>query len=146
MADLILVNAPSRTLRELYGEPPGGLSPTCTPKRGEQTVEDWYAEQEERYGLYAELKAKRPKTLWQRVTSREEPEPVEPAQQEQEQEQERRQPARRQPARQQPELSVQQKLRQQRQSTDKGSATPSETENGIFWFAFNREKREKQDA
>jgi len=66
MADLILVDAPSRTLRELYGEPPSGLSPTCTPRRGEQTVEDWYAEQEERYGLYAELKAKRPKTLWQR--------------------------------------------------------------------------------
>lgn len=155
-----IVDAPSRLLFEAYGRPPflpqpsediGLNSPRCTPSREDTTVADWYAEQERIHGRVAAIKAKRPKTLWQRVTSREEPEPVEPepvepAQQEQEQEQERRQPARRQPARQQPELSVQQKLRQQRQSTDKGSATPSETENGIFWFAFNREKREKQDA
>ncbi len=149
-----IVDAPSRLLFEAYGRPPflprpsediGLNSPRCTPSREDTTVADWYAEQERMYGKVAAIKAKRPKTFWQRVTGREEPE-QEPAQQEQEQEQERRQPARRQPARQQPELSVQQKLRQQRQSTDKGSATPSETENGIFWFAFNREKREKQDA
>ncbi len=144
-----IVDAPSRLLFEAYGRPPflpqpsediGLNSPRCTPSREDTTVADWYADQERMYGKVAAIKAKRPKTLWQRVTSQEEQEP-EPAQQEQEQEQERRQPAR-----QQPELSVQQKLRQQRQSTDKGSATPSETENGIFWFAFNREKREKQDA
>ena len=131
-ADLILVNAPSRTLRELYGEPPGGLSPTCTPKRGEQTVDDWYAEQEERYGLYAELKARRPKTLWQRVTSREEPE-QEPAKQEPLQ----------LPARQQPQLSVQQQIRQRLQLTDKSNAIQTETEDGIYWIVL---EGENQDA
>lgn len=129
-ADLILVNAPSRTLRELYGEPPGGLSPTCTPKRGEQTVDDWYAEQEERYGLYAELKARRPKTLWQRVTSREEQELAkqEPLQL---------------PARQQPQLSVQQQIRQRLQLADKSNAIQTETEDGIYWIVL---EGENQDA
>lgn len=129
MADLILVDAPSRTLRELYGEPPSGLSPTCTPKRGEQTVEDWYAEQEERYGLYAELKAKRPKRNWfgrkEEQATQQEPAKQEPLQL---------------PARQQPQLSVQQQLRQQRQLADTSGVSETQTEDGIHWVTIEKEK------
>ena len=46
MTDLILVNAQHRTLQALYGNPPAGVVPTCTPGRGAQTVDEWYAEQE----------------------------------------------------------------------------------------------------
>ena len=139
--NLIPVDAPSRLLFEAYGRPPflpqpsediGLNSPRCTPSREDTTVADWYAEQERIHGRVAAIKAKRPKTLWQRVTSREEPEP---AQQEQE--------ALQLPARQQPRLSVQQQIRQRLQLTDKSNAIPTETEDGIYWFTF---KGEEQDA
>ena len=88
--NLIIVDAPSRMLFEAYGRPPflpqpsediGLNSPRCTPSREDTTVADWYAEQERIHGKVAAIKAKRPKTLWQRVTSREEQE-QEPAKQE----------------------------------------------------------------
>ena len=141
--NLIIVDAPSRLLFEAYGRPPflpqpsediGLNSPRCTPSREDTTVADWYAEQERMYGKVAAIKAKRPKTLWQRVTSREEPEPEqEPAKQEPLQ----------LPARQQPQLSVQQQIRQRLQLTDKSNAIPTETEDGIYWIVF---EGEKQDA
>ena len=137
--NLIIVDAPSRLLFEAYGRPPflpqpsediGLNSPRCTPSREDTTVADWYAEQERIHGRVAAIKAKRPKTLWQRVTSREEQEPAkqEPLQL---------------PARQQPQLSVQQQIRQRLQLTDKSNATPTETEDGIYWIVF---EGEKQDA
>lgn len=139
--NLIIVDAPSRMLFEAYGRPPflpqpsediGLNSPRCTPSREDTTVADWYAEQERIHGRVAAIKAKRPKTLWQRVTSREEPEP---AQQEQE--------ALQLPARQQPRLSVQQQIRQRLQLTDKSNAIQTEAEDGIYWFTF---EGEEQDA
>jgi len=81
------------------------------------------------HGKVAAIKAKRPKTLWQRVTSREEQE-QEPAKQEPLQ----------LPARQQPQLSVQQQIRQRLQLTDKSNATPTETEDGIHWVVIEKEK------
>jgi len=137
--NLIIVDAQSRMLFEAYGRPPfipqpsediGLNSPRCTPSREDTTVADWYADQERMYGKVAAIKAKRPKTLWQRVTSREEQEPAkqEPLQL---------------PARQQPQLSVQQQIRQRLQLTDKSNAIPTETEDGIYWFVF---EEEKQDA
>ena len=137
--NLIPVDAPSRLLFEAYGRPPflpqpsgdiGLNSPRCTPSREDTTVADWYADQERMYGKVAAIKAKRPKTLWQRVTSQEEQEPAkqEPLQL---------------PARQQPQLSVQQQIRQRLQLTDRSNAIPTETENGIYWFTF---KGEGQDA
>ena len=147
--NLIPVDAPSRMLFEAYGRPPflpqpsediGLNSPRCTPSREDTTVADWYAEQERIHGRVAAIKAKRPKTGWSWGKKSEAEEVQEERVVHKEQE------ALQLPARQQPQLTVQEQLRQQRQSTDKGSATPSETENGIFWFAFNREKREKQDA
>ena len=137
--NLIPVDAPSRLLFEAYGRPPflpqpsediGLNSPRCTPSREDTTVADWYAEQERIHGRVAAIKAKRPKTLWQRVTSQEEQEPAkqEPLQL---------------PARQQPQLSVQQQIRQRLQLTDKSNATPTETEDGIYWFTF---EGEEQDA
>ena len=136
--NLIPVDAPSRLLFEAYGRPPflpqpsediGLNSPRCTPSREDTTVADWYAEQERMYGKVAAIKAKRPKTLWQRVTSQEEQEP-EPAKQEPLQ----------LPARQQPQLSVQQQIRQRLQLTDKSNATPTETEDGIHWVVIEKEK------
>ncbi len=128
--NLIIVDAQSRMLFEAYGRPP--FLPRCTPSREDATCADWYADQERMYGKVAAIKAKRPKTLWQRVTSREEPE-QEPAKQEPLQ----------LPARQQPQLSVQQQIRQRLQLTDKSNATPTETEDGIYWIVF---EGEKQDA
>ena len=136
-----VLDVPSRLLFEAYGRPPflprpsediGLNSPRCTPSREDTTVADWYAEQERIHGRVAAIKAKRPKTLWQRVTSREEPEP---AQQEQEPLQ--------LPARQQPRLSVQQQIRQRLQLTDKSNAIQTEMEDGIYWFVF---EGEEQDA
>ena len=134
-----IVDAPSRLLFEAYGRPPflpqpsediGLNSPRCTPSREDTTVADWYAEQERMYGKVAAIKAKRQKTLWQRVTGREEPEPAkqEPLQL---------------PARQQPRLSVQQQISQRLQLTDKSNAIQTETEDGIYWFVF---EGEEQDA
>ena len=139
--NLIIVDAPARMLFEAYGRPPflprpsediGLNSPRCTPSREDTTCADWYADQERMYGKVAAIKAKRPKTLWQRVTSREEQE-QEPAKQESLQ----------LPARQQPQLSVQQQIRQRLQLTDKSNAIPTETEDGIYWFTF---EGEEQDA
>ena len=139
--NLIIVDAPARMLFEAYGRPPflprpsediGLNSPRCTPSREDTTVADWYAEQERMYGKVAAIKAKRPKTFWQRVTGREEPE-QEPAKQEPLQ----------LPARQQPRLSVQQQIRQRLQLTDKSNAIQTETEDGIYWFVF---EGEEQDA
>lgn len=136
--NLIIVDAQSRMLFEAYGRPPfipqpsediGLNSPRCTPSREDTTVADWYAEQERIHGRVAAIKAKRPKTLWQRVTSREEQE-QEPAKQEPLQ----------LPARQQPQLSVQQQIRQRLQLTDKSNATPTETEDGIHWVVIEKEK------
>ena len=131
-----IVDAPSRLLFEAYGRPPflpqpsediGLNSPRCTPSREDTTVADWYAEQERIHGRVAAIKAKRPKTLWQRVTSQEEQEPAkqEPLQL---------------PARQQPQLSVQQQIRQRLQLADKSNATPTETEDGIHWVVIEKEK------
>jgi hypothetical protein len=73
MSELILVDAPFRTMQALYGNPPfvpppdetiGMSAPICTPSRGDNSVREWYAEQEARHGLYAALKAKRPKRNW----------------------------------------------------------------------------------
>ena len=136
--NLIIVDAPSRLLFEAYGRPPflpqpsediGLNSPRCTPSREDTTVADWYAEQERMYGKVAAIKAKRPKTLWQRVTSQEEQEPAkqEPLQL---------------PARQQPQLSVQQQIRQRLQLTDKSNAIPTKTEDGIYWIVFDGEKQD----
>ena len=137
--NLIIVDAPARMLFEAYGRPPflprpsediGLNSPRCTPSREDTTVADWYAEQERIHGRVAAIKAKRPKTLWQRVTSQEEQEPA-------------KQESLQLPARQQPQLSVQQQIRQRLQLTDKSNATPTETEDGIYWFVF---EGEEQDA
>lgn len=130
MEKLIIVDAPSRILRELYGDPPfvpspdgeaGGTTPICTPKRGEQTVDEWYAEQEARYGLYAAQKARRPKrSRWggQKEEHAEQAESVQTAPQS---------------SAQQPQcLSVQQQLRQQRQTAD--------TNGGIYWFTIKSEE------
>ena len=136
--NLIPVDAPSRLLFEAYGRPPflprpsediGLNSPRCTPSREDTTVADWYAEQERIHGRVAAIKAKRPKTLWQRVTSQEEQEPAkqEPLQL---------------PARQQPQLSVQQQIRQRLQLTDKSNAIQTETEDGIYWFTFEGEEED----
>ena len=136
--NLIIVDAQSRMLFEAYGRPPflpqpsediGLNSPRCTPGRRETTIAAWYAEQERIHGRVAAIKAKRPKTLWQRVTSREDPE-QERAQQEPLQ----------LPARQQPQLSVQQQIRQRLQLTDKSNAIQTETEDGIYWVMIEKEK------
>jgi hypothetical protein len=133
-----VLDVPSRLLFEAYGRPPflprpsediGLNSPRCTPSREDTTVADWYAEQERMYGKVAAIKAKRPKTFWQRVTGREEPE-QEPAKQEPLQ----------LPARQQPRLSVQQQIRQRLQLTDNSNATATETEDGIHWVVIEKEK------
>lgn len=129
MAEPILVNTPSRTLRELYGDPPPGVVPNCTPSRGAQTTDEWYAEQERQHGKYAELKAKRPKRNWfgqkEEQATQQEPVQQEPLQL---------------PARQQPRLSVQQQIRQRLQLTDNSNATATETEDGIHWVVFEGEK------
>lgn len=127
MAEPFLVNAPSRTLRELYGDPPGGLSPTCTPRRGEQTVEDWYIEQEERHGLYAALKAKRPKRNW--FGGRKE-EPVEQEAPAYQPEQLTEQPQR---------YTVQEQLRRQRQIADSSGVSETTTNDGIYWFTVSED-------
>ena len=127
MAEPILVNTPSRTLRELYGDPPGGLSPTCTPRRGEQTVEDWYMEQEERHGLYAALKAKRPKRNW--FGGRKE-EPVEQEAPAYQPEQLTEQPQR---------YTVQEQLRRQRQIADSSGVSETTTNDGIYWFTVSED-------
>lgn len=127
MAEPFLVNAPSRTLRELYGDPPGGLSPTCTPRRGEQTVEDWYIEQEERHGLYAALKAKRPKRNW--FGGRKE-EPVEQEAPAYQPKQLTEQPQR---------YTVQEQLRRQRQIADSSGVSETTTNDGIYWFTVSED-------
>ena len=127
MAEPFLVNAPSRTLRELYGDPPGGLSPTCTPRRGEQTVEDWYIEQEERHGLYAALKAKRPKRNWFGGRKEEPVEQEEPAYQPK---QLTEQPQR---------YTVQEQLRRQRQIADSSGVSETTTNDGIYWFTVSED-------
>lgn len=141
MAKLIIVDAPHRILRELYGAPPfiphpdgeaGGTTPICTPKRGEQTVDEWYAEQEARHGLYAALKAKRPKRSWwggQKEEPAEQAEPEVPAYRQ-----------RQLPDRQPQRLSVQQRLRQQRQIADRSGVSETRTADGIYWFAIESEE------
>lgn len=127
MAEPFLVNAPSRTLRALYGDPPGGLSPTCTPRRGEQTVEDWYIEQEERHGLYAALKAKRPKRNW--FGGRKE-ELVEQEVSAYQPKQLTEQPQR---------YTVQEQLRRQRQIADSSGVSETTTNDGIYWFTVSED-------
>ena len=129
MADLILVNADSRCLQALYGLPPAGVVPTCTPKRGEQTTDEWYAEQEARYGLYAAQKARRPKRSWWGGQKEESAEQEESAQE-----------ARQSPDRQPQRLSVQQQLRQQRQNTDTSEVSETRAEEGIYWFTIKSEE------
>lgn len=132
MAEPFLVNAPSRTLRELYGDPPGGLSPTCTPRRGEQTVEDWYIEQEERYGLYAALKAKRPKRNW--FGGRKE-EAVEQEALAYQPKQLTEQPQR---------YTVQEQLRRQRQIADSSGVSETTTSDGIYWFTVSEDSEARR--
>ena len=115
----ILVNAPSRTLRQLYGDPPAGLSPTCTPGRGENTVGEWYAAQEEMYGRYAALKAQRPKSLgWfgRKSEAEQETQYLEVVDNSQ---------------------SVQDKLKKMRMLP--GGHTEAQTEDGIHWFTIDSE-------
>lgn len=141
MAEPILVNAPSRTLRELYGPPPPGTiiecmqpmhegDPTCAPKRGsELTDREWYAEQEAKYGKYAELKAKRPKQSWWGGQKEESA-----------QQQESAQAAPSSPGRQPQRLTVQQQLRQQRQIADTSGVPETRTPDGIYWFTIESEE------
>ena len=132
---LIIVDAKFRSMQALYGDPPfvpypdgeaGGTTPTCTPKRGEQTVEEWYEEQEARHGKYAEMKASRPKRSWLGGKKEERGE----------------QEALQLPARQQPQLTVQDQLRQQRQIADTSGVTETETKDGIFWFVWRGESKD----
>lgn len=140
MADLILVNAPSRTLRELYGDPPfipppdetiGMSSPICTPSRSDNTVCEWYEEQEARYGKYAALKAKRPKRGW--FSGRSE-EPEAPAEQEVPAYQPQQLPERKQ------RYTVQEQLRQQRQIAGGSGVSETATRDGIHWVTIGESK------
>lgn len=136
----ILVDAPSRTLRALYGDPPPGTiiesmepthegDPTCAPKRGTALTDlEWYAAQEARYGLYAAQKNSRPKQNW---WGRKE----ETAEQ-----QTSAQAAPPSPERQPQRLTVQQQLRQQRQIADTSGVSETRTPEGIYWFTIESEE------
>lgn len=148
MAELILMNAQSRTLRALYGDPPASVQHAterhyqacaegervCTPSRDSELTptESWYAEQESRHGKYAEMNAARPKRSrsWFGGKKEESEEPVQEALQ--------------LPARQQPQLTVQDQLRQQRQIADTSGVTETETKDGIFWFTVEEEKEKEK--
>ena len=132
MTDLILVNAQHRTLQALYGNPPAGVVPTCTPRRGEQTVEDWYIEQEERHGLYAALKAKRPKRNW--FGGRKE-EAVEQEALAYQPKQLTEQPQR---------YTVQEQLRRQRQIADSSGVSETTTSDGIYWFTVSEDSEARR--
>ena len=111
----------------LYGNPPAGVVPTCTPGRGAQTVDEWYAEQEEQHGLYAAQKAKRPKRNW--FGGRKE-EPVEQEAPAYQPEQLTEQPQR---------YTVQEQLRRQRQIADSSGVSETTTNDGIYWFTVSED-------
>lgn len=129
----ILVDAPSRTMRELYGDPPSGLfngytpdDPTCAPNRGSQLTgiqagREWYAEQEAIHGRYAALKSQRPKSSgWFGRKS--------------ELEQETQLVVVDNPQ------SVQDKLRKMRMLP--GGNTETTTQDGYYWFTIKEEESE----
>jgi len=136
MSELILVDAPFRTMQALYGNPPfvpppdetiGMSAPICTPSRSDNTVCEWYAEQEARYGLYAALKAKRPKRNW--FGGRKE-EPVEQEAPAYQPKQLTEQPQR---------YTVQEQLRRQRQIADSNGVSETATSDGIYWFTVSED-------
>ena len=126
MAEPFLVNAPSRTLRELYGDHLVDYRQHVHRDEANKQLKIGI-EQEERHGLYAALKAKRPKRNW--FGGRKE-ELVEQEVSAYQPKQLTEQPQR---------YTVQEQLRRQRQIADSSGVSETTTNDGIYWFTVSED-------